>query len=177
MHYKNYLLFLLITVQASCASKRVSLLNEGGTINPDGIIFVKDYVEPEETFPTGSALIDSAGEGKLDLLKSFIKYVEVNHRTRYGTTALMSSAKYAGNQKVTLFLIESGADLDAQANNGNTALINAVQSAHTHIVKLLIESGANVNLRNKAGMSAIEYAKKKGFVDMISLLKENGALN
>ena len=47
-----------------------------------------------------------------------------------------------GYLDVAKLLIEGGADVNAQSNNGNTALMLASIREHTEVAKLLIEAGA-----------------------------------
>lgn len=73
-----------------------------------------------------------------------------------GTTALMyiASSFFASNRaEVIQFLVERGADVNAQNDKGQTALMLARENADA--VKALIEAGANVNLRDHEGNTAM----------------------
>jgi ankyrin repeat protein len=56
-------------------------------------------------------------------------------------------------------LIEAGADLNLQDEDGNTALMIAVNNNNLKIVKMLIKAGAN--LKNNEGLSAIDIMSEK----------------
>lgn len=58
-----------------------------------------------------------------------------------GETALMF-ATAAGNIEAVVTLIENGADVNARARNGATALSSAISSGYTEIKNILINSGA-----------------------------------
>ena len=52
-------------------------------------------------------------------------------------------------------LLDAGANINAQDESGNTALIMASMNAHSDIVKLLLQRGANVNQVNKFGLNNV----------------------
>lgn len=73
-----------------------------------------------------------------------------------GTTALMhiASSFFASNRaEVIKLLVERGANVNAQNNKGQTALIVAGQNADA--VKALIDAGADVNIRDNEGNTAM----------------------
>jgi hypothetical protein len=53
-------------------------------------------------------------------------------------------------------LIEAGADVDQQNDDGSTALITAAFMAHPDIVQALLDAGADRNIRNNAGSTALD---------------------
>ncbi|XP_062582484.1 ankyrin repeat domain-containing protein 50-like [Saccostrea cucullata] len=73
-------------------------------------------------------------------------------------------------------LIEYGADLNCQDDNGLTALMGAVlYKRDRDRTKILLENGAYVNLQNKDSQSALHYACFKQNHEAVSLLIEYGA--
>jgi len=73
-------------------------------------------------------------------------------------------------------LILSGADMNIQDDNGNTALIKALDSDYVDIAKLLIAAGtADVNIQNKTGNTALIWAAIKGYKEIVKLLIKSGA--
>lgn len=74
-----------------------------------------------------------------------------------GYTAVMD-AVWRGNEKITKYLIEQGADLNTINKEGQTILILAVGAGHENIVKLLAENGSNPDIKDMMGMSAYTYA-------------------
>ena len=87
-----------------------------------------------------------------------------------GYTAVMD-AVWRGNEKITRFLIEKGAELNTINKEGQTNLILAVGANRENIVKLLAENGANPDTRDSMGMSAYNYAtlfKKERRVDLLA---------
>ncbi len=73
-------------------------------------------------------------------------------------------------------LIEEGTDVNAQDNEGWTALMWALEYGHTEVVKLLIEEGADVNAQSNSGETALWAASRYGqHPDIVKLLIEEGA--
>ena len=67
-------------------------------------------------------------------------------------------------------LLESGADVDAQANNGTTALMASTGGGHTETVRALLAAGAAVSLQKRSGASAMTIAASKGQTEIADLL-------
>ena len=55
-------------------------------------------------------------------------------------------------------LLENGADINSQDENGFSALIMATNKNNLDMVKFLLENGANINLQDQFGWSALIYA-------------------
>ena len=51
-------------------------------------------------------------------------------------------------------LLENGAQVDLQKNEGWSALMSASQNGHREVAKLLLENGASVSLGDKSALSA-----------------------
>ena len=54
-----------------------------------------------------------------------------------------------------------------QTNDGDTALMAAVLTAHTDCVKALLEARADVNAKNKKGGTALMLAVDEGHTDCV----------
>jgi len=54
------------------------------------------------------------------------------------------------------FLIQEGADINAQNNKGNTPLHYAVKHRNQKVIDLLIECGAKSDIKNNAGQKPFE---------------------
>jgi ankyrin repeat protein len=95
-------------------------------------------------------------------------------------------------------LIDSGADLNAQGDNGETPLILAILEGHASVASLLIDGGADIQatayanaveiaeqlLRggadindqmNKAGGTALSVASEEGHSGVVTVLIDHGA--
>jgi ankyrin repeat protein len=68
--------------------------------------------------------------------------------SRWGNTPLIH-ASYHGRQKIIDRLVRHGANLNAQSNNGWTALHVAVGQEHLAVVSQLLRAGADFTVRNR----------------------------
>jgi ankyrin repeat protein len=75
----------------------------------------------------------------------------------FGKTPL-HCASSSGNPLAVRVLVELGAEIDRQANNGWTALHNATGNVHSSCVQLLTALGADVSLVEANGQAACHYA-------------------
>lgn len=73
-------------------------------------------------------------------------------------------------------LIEQGATVNVQSENGFTPLYMAAQENHDDVVKLLISNGANQTLATEDGFTPLAVALQQGHdrVRLISLLLSSG---
>jgi len=79
-------------------------------------------------------------------------------------------AARAGNVKRVSGLLDSGADVEARDNRGNTALIESAFFKYPDLVKLLLDRGADINARNNSGDTALSEAVRAGHQDVVDLL-------
>ena len=62
-------------------------------------------------------------------------------------------ASSLGHAETTALLLEAGADIDTQEQNGITALMLASLGGHTEIVRMLLEHGADIDVTDNEGMT------------------------
>ncbi|XP_058064811.1 uncharacterized protein LOC131214457 [Anopheles bellator] len=111
-------------------------------------------------------LLSYMEEPNFDIVERLLrKPVNVNAVTDRKQTALIifvnrfRSAKWYGHSIETVhLLLNRGVKIDAQDEDGNTALHLAFENAHWDVVECLIESNANVGLKNAAGKVPCEMA-------------------
>jgi hypothetical protein len=72
-------------------------------------------------------------------------------------------------------LIEWDADVNAQTDFGNTALLWAVQSNNTEAIGVLLTAGADVNAKGYYGNTALLWAARLNNIDAIRALLDAGA--
>jgi len=99
-----------------------------------------------------------------------------------GTTALHEAAKL-GDPTIIQFLLEHGADINAQDSNGYTPLHRAIRTHHLgavtnnlvggenmEAIKLLLNKGANIQTTTKQKESPLSSAIKNGLTEVVKLL-------
>ncbi|OAS14763.1 hypothetical protein A8708_23635 [Paenibacillus oryzisoli] len=93
-----------------------------------------------------------------------------------GRTALIH-AVIDNLTEITKFLIERGANVDAQDNLGYTPLHYASQNYLPEVVKLLVDNKANVDVKDSHGNSPLFRAvfNSRGRGEVILLLLSHGA--
>ena len=110
----------------------------------------------------------------LEIIKPTNK--EINRQNNFGETSLhigiINKCK-----KITKYLIENGADVNASDYNLNMSLHLAVMNNDIDLIKLLIEYKANPLLVNKNNETVLDIAIKMNFEDCIYLLKEVSLMN
>ncbi len=79
------------------------------------------------------------------------------------------------DRDVVRFLIDSGADTEAQNQNGDTALLVAIRQDNHRLATHLVNRGANVNAATEDGRSALTLARELRVPELISLLERQGA--
>jgi FOG: Ankyrin repeat len=121
------------------------------------------------------------------------KREDVDTRSDHGFTPFLSAA-FDGHYECARTLLERGADINAQDEEGYTGLMflakhkedsksgikKKVFSSLTGIdpmktARLLLDQGADVNIKNKHGKTALMLAEEKGNIQMVELLKQAGA--
>ena len=79
-----------------------------------------------------------------------------------------------GHLEVVQLLLEAGAEKNAAAGDGSTALHFAAQDDHAEVVQLLLGAGADENAVDAGGGTALHYAAQYGYVEVARLLLETG---
>ena len=111
----------------------------------------------EQIKPPNMDIFTAAILGDLDAINQHIKAgTDLNLREpTVGSTALITAAVF-DKTEVAIALIEAGADLNIQNNEGATALHSAAFLCRTEIVKALLDHGADKTLKNNYGSTALE---------------------
>jgi len=111
------------------------------------------------------------------LLQSGID-INIQHKTT-GTTVLMIASSYYYYDKIVEFLINKGAKLNLQDNEGKTALLWAASNSLPN-AEILVAKGANVNITANDGMTpylqaTLGVSSGKVTIEMCDLLRKKGA--
>ena len=74
------------------------------------------------------------------------------------------------------YLISKGADKDALAPNGYTALMMAARSGHTDAAKALLFEDVDINVRSPDGATALRIARQRKHSELAELLVRAGGV-
>ena len=72
-------------------------------------------------------------------------------------------------------LMESGADIDARANDQSTPLHYACDEGHTEVAMALMERGADIDARDDDQSAPLHYACDNGLTEVAMALIKRGA--
>ncbi len=93
-----------------------------------------------------------------------------NKTDQRGFTPLIL-ATYLEKKEVSEFLIDHGADIDAQDASGNTALMGVSHKGHQEITRMLLSKGADIDIKNDDGDTALDFAIRSGNTAIEELLR------
>lgn len=80
----------------------------------------------------------------------------LNERDPFGGSSPLISAAVFGRPEIAKLLIEAGADINFQNNDGSTALHTAAFFCRPEIVQMLLDKGADQTTRNKYNATAYD---------------------
>ncbi|XP_066146505.1 poly [ADP-ribose] polymerase tankyrase isoform X2 [Euwallacea fornicatus] len=123
-----------------------------------------------------AALLDAAKKGNLQRVQRLVTSENINCRDAQGrnSTPLHLAAGY-NNVEVAEYLLENGADVNAQDKGGLIPLHNASSYGHLDIAALLIKYNTVVNATDKWGFTPLHEAAQKGRTQLCALLFAHGA--
>ena len=116
---------------------------------------------------------------QIDKIRTVLKYYP-EYVNAQDEEIMQTGLMYAindGHTDIARLLIENGANVNIQNDDGYTALMYATMMNNIDIVKLLLENGANVNIQNNRGSTALELAYSYNRENIAKLLIENGSKN
>lgn len=93
----------------------------------------------------------------------------------YGSDALYNACRHQSRLPSVVLLLQSGAPLNSQNNNGHTALIGAAIRNHDRIGRYLLRRGASIDARGAHGESALFEAIFHNSHQFLRLLLQNSA--
>jgi len=116
--------------------------------------------------------------GNLEALQQHILAgSNINEKDPFGGSSPLISASVFDKPEAAKLLIDAGADINFQNNDGSTALHTAAFFCRPEIVKMLLDKGADKNIKNKFNATALEsvaapFDQAKGGYDMIGKMLE-----
>lgn len=95
--------------------------------------------------------------GNKEVLLEHIKAgSDINQKDPFGGSSPLISAAVFGKTEEAKILIDAGADLNFQNNDGSTALHSAAFFCRPEIVRMLLDKNADKNVKNKFGATPYE---------------------
>jgi hypothetical protein len=116
--------------------------------------------------------------GNKEALKQHIQAgTNINEKDPFGGSSPLISACVFGKPDEAKILIDAGADLNFQNNDGSTALHSSAFFCRPEIVKMLLEKNADKTVKNKFGATPYEtvagpFSEAKGIYEMIGKVLE-----
>lgn len=99
-----------------------------------------------------TALVLAAANGRLDTVQELLsRKANIEHRTNEGKTPLLSALSARSNKDVIRWLIDNGADIHAQDNQGYNALFLALSRGYEDIARELMAKGVGAPARDSEG--------------------------
>lgn len=139
----NVLLIISLIFIASCSDKKEAMNSE-------------TYSEAKIEAPAMD-LHTAVISDNIEAIKQHIAAgSDLNVKDPMGGSSPLISASLFGKAEIAKVLIDAGADLNVQNNDGSTALITAAFFCRTDIVKLLLEKGADKTIQNNFKSTAYQ---------------------
>ncbi|XP_065096260.1 protein TANC1 isoform X3 [Paramisgurnus dabryanus] len=97
----------------------------------------------------------------------------VSYRTEVlNSSPILCVQSHLGHLEMAALLLECGAPVDGQSENGMTSLCYASASGHQPLVTLLCRKGAKVDHADKSGQCALVHAALRGHAEIVQYLLE-----
>ena len=101
----------------------------------------------------------------------------LNEKDPFGGSSPLISAAVFGKTEEAKILLDAGADINFQNNDGSTALLSAAFFCRSEIVRMLLDAGADKNITNKFGVTPYQtvagpFEESKNVYDMIGKVLE-----
>lgn len=124
----------------------------------------------------GDDLLHAAYYGQIEKVNGLLnRGVDVNFQDKGHGASAMHAASQTGKKIIVRMLLNRGAKVNLQNNNGDTALMAAAFNGHSDVVKILVQAGAVVNHQNQADETALSLAREERRKKVIQLLVHLGA--
>ena len=118
-----------------------------------------------------TCLFHAAGDGHTETVRYLVGLpeVDVNHCDMKNKTALHCAAD-EGHTDVVRVLIDAGADIDTDNNDGHSPLHSASTSGALDVVKVLVRAGAGVDVTDDNGDTLLILAAYFGHTETVRYL-------
>lgn len=123
-----------------------------------------------------TALQLAARNGHEGIVRHLLDFLgeEINSEALLATSKVFKVAT-AGDERAMQVLIENGADITIEDQDGETALHVAAKEGHVALSRFLLENGANINALGRYERTPISIALLYGHIEVVRLLIEHKA--
>jgi hypothetical protein len=121
-------------------------------------------------------LVDAAMGGQAEIVRDMLQR-GAPPNARFMTTPAIIFAVGSGSTETVKLLIDYGADVNLQDDEGQTALMLATITDRPEMVKLLIRAKADLSIKNKRGETALSISESFRRDDIAEMLKATAANN
>lgn len=139
---------------------------------------IKDEIEEEDTY--GSSLLMNVITTDNDVLTSeILKYVVDVDKEYHGETALSYACELGfENLDIIKGLIDKGADVNYQGDEGYNCLMNSIVGMQKDIITYLLSlSNLDINAVNEDGQTALHLCVEYTNIDAIDILLQNSSID
>lgn len=133
----------------------------------DVVRYMSEWMSRDTCF---RMLTRATEDGRHDVVDAVSKYLSGDD-----LCGMLLSAARRGDARVVQALLQAGADVNANEDDGSTALVRACFHGHERVAHVLLEANANVNHQNAKQRTALMYAAQNGHDLCARILLEAGA--
>ena len=110
-------------------------------------------------------------DGQVDLIDFALhrNFITLEQRCVDGYTPLACAA-IENRPDIAEYLIDRGANMEAQDNDGNTPMLLAIKYGNIEVIKILVKHGANLYGSDKYGNSYMTVAQSRDNAEIIEYL-------
>jgi ankyrin repeat protein len=168
-------------VDAKADNGRTALMVAAANGNQSTVeLLLKNNANPLETTLLGrTALKDANREGQREIAailkkasRDWNKSPKVKQPALQEVNDFNVAARRGDDAAVEKFLQQHPSIIDAEADNGLTALIVAAFNGQKSTVALLLENGADPDKKTAEGRTALKAANREGQTEIAAMLKE-----
>ncbi|KAJ0121859.1 hypothetical protein J7T55_002368 [Diaporthe amygdali] len=136
------------------------------------IQILKDISDPEIGYGLAPRPIPASSD-RLDALQELFRTIkpDFDWRKTQGGDLLIWAIQNDREEDIT-FLIEQGADLNAQSEDGLPILSHAINAGFFSVVKLLLERDVSPDILDGSGRTPLSWAAEGGHLEIVKLLLE-----
>ncbi len=138
---------------------------------PDMSEFFRALTPPPDSYAEWFRAVQADDAAKVQLLLARGFDPNTLDSQRY-ETALILAVRNNAQKVIANLLAAPGVNLDARAQNGDTALMIAAYKSNVAVATALIDKGAEIN---RPGWTALHYAAASGCDELVKILLEHAA--